>query len=745
VAPPSAQGGTARPGRLAKLFHGRLHDPDHVILRRSLRVMIFSPLLFAVTGFAFDRPTMALFASFGSFCLMAMTDLGGPLRRRFVGYLALTAICVGLIALGTFLAEWIVLAAIGMAVVGFVVRLAGLFGGYAVASGPALTLAFVLAVALPTEGSPLADRVVGWVIGGLTAALASVLLWPVHERRAISAALASTCEALADLVEALARNPHDAAVGPLADRAGAQLQVARDRWRSSTRRPVGPSSRDRAVVRAMDHTTWTLDLARLFVRRGTLDAGDAALLQSSAAELRTSATAFRSLTPVAVNAGLARRQQRLDDLEREVCSAAGDPTRAHETAEQLERAFASLAISYAVLSLGADIAVMHGQQLAGAVPDVDPVGGRSLGMFTLRAEKLVGAELTHDAVWLREATRYGLALGIAIAIALAGDVPHAFWVALGTLSVLRSNALSTGYTVFQSLLGTFIGFVAAAGLVTITSADWFLWTLLPIAVFLSAYTPSAVHFVLGQASFTVFVVVLFNLLEPQGWRTGLVRLGDIAVGTAVSLVVSVVFWPRGASATLRASALAAIAAGGRHIAIAVAALFRGSDASPTDDDVVRTRGAAVAADRRAGEAFVAFVGERGQRRLPVETAASLVAIGGLVELAGRAIDQTTGLVVTGGPLAAAGAQLKDEAAQLERRLEQPGAVASSGSPVDSDVDALAACIADRGAADAARTVVALAWVGAWLHHVAFLADRATIRDREAAEATSQRWWTGSRP
>jgi len=111
--------------------------------------------------------------------------------------------------------------------------------------------------------------------------------------------------------------------------------------------------------------------------------------------------------------------------------------------------------------------------------------------------------------------------------------------ALATLSVLRSNALSTGYTVAQSLLGTFIGFLAAAGLVSITSSDWFLWTLLPIAVFLSAYTPSAVHFVLGQASFTVFVVVLFNLLEPQGWKTGLVRLGDIAVGTVVSLVVSV--------------------------------------------------------------------------------------------------------------------------------------------------------------------------------------------------------------
>ena len=57
--------------------------------------------------------------------------------------------------------------------------------------------------------------------------------------------------------------------------------------------------------------------------------------------------------------------------------------------------------------------------------------------------------------------------------------------ALGTLSVLRGNALSTGYTVVQGLLGTLIGFGLAAGLVSITADDWFLWMLLPIAGFLA--------------------------------------------------------------------------------------------------------------------------------------------------------------------------------------------------------------------------------------------------------------------
>ena len=41
-------------------------------------------------------------------------------------------------------------------------------------------------------------------------------------------------------------------------------------------------------------------------------------------------------------------------------------------------------------------------------------------------------------------------------------VQHAFWVVLGTLSVLRSNALSTGQNAIRGLLGTVVGFVIGA-------------------------------------------------------------------------------------------------------------------------------------------------------------------------------------------------------------------------------------------------------------------------------------------
>ena len=278
-----------------------------------------------------------------------------------------------------------------------------------------------------------------------------------------------------------------------------------------------------------------------------------------------------------------------------------------------------------------------------------------------RARFTFRTQLRLDSVWFRDALRVGVALGIAIAVALVGDLPHAFWVALGTLSVLRGNALSTGYTVVQSLLGTLIGFALAAGLVSITADEWFLWMLLPLAAFLAAYTPSAIHFVVGQASFTVFVVVLFNLLTPQGWRTGLIRLGDIAIGAAVSLVVSVLFWPRGASAQLRRVWKLAIAANGRYVADAVEDRFSAPDEAGADEALAGTRRAAVAAERRASETFISFLGEQGRRRLPITTAQELLATSLLVNEIAGALEYMPMAPPTAGPCQTAADALIAEA------------------------------------------------------------------------------------
>ena len=105
----------------------------------------------------------------------------------------------------------------------------------------------------------------------------------------------------------------------------------------------------------------------------------------------------------------------------------------------------------------------------------------------------------------------GLALAVLLARLLRLD--HAFWVVLSTLSVLRCNAFATGRSTLEALVGTAVGFAIGA-LVTIVvgATSPVLWAALPVAVFLAAYAASAIGFVVGQAAFTVLIIILFNLV-----------------------------------------------------------------------------------------------------------------------------------------------------------------------------------------------------------------------------------------
>ena len=87
---------------------------------------------------------------------------------------------------------------------------------------------------------------------------------------------------------------------------------------------------------------------------------------------------------------------------------------------------------------------------------------------------------------------------------------------LGTLSVLRSNALGTGATAVRAVGGTALG-VVAGSLIMVGVADHtvLLWALLPLAVLVSGIAPSLISFVAGQAAFTLMVIILFNIIAAR--------------------------------------------------------------------------------------------------------------------------------------------------------------------------------------------------------------------------------------
>jgi len=314
------------------------------------------------------------------------------------------------------------------------------------------------------------------------------------------------------------------------------------------------------------------------------------------------------------------------DRQRDACAArhrSAPPNRDYDSVEIIARhTFDAQAISLAVRALVADtlIATRHADPETIAARRRGWYGAQPEGtMAERRVAALSGAIgiLTRHAsvrsVWFLNSLRGSLALAAAVLVADVSGVQHGFWVVLGTLSVLRTNAASTESTALRALGGTAIGFAVGAllllGIGTSTPA---LWAAFPIALAVAAYAPGTLPFAFGQAAFTVVVVVLFNLLVPVGWSVGLLRIQDVALGCLVSLVVGVLFWPRGTSSIVGDDLADAFRRGAAYLTQAVDWAL-GSRHTPPDAGA-----AAVTAGIRLDEALRGFLAEQGAKRLSKE-------------------------------------------------------------------------------------------------------------------------------
>jgi uncharacterized membrane protein YccC len=228
-------------------------------------------------------------------------------------------------------------------------------------------------------------------------------------------------------------------------------------------------------------------------------------------------------------------------------------------------------------------------------------------------------------VWFLNSLRGALAIAAAVAVAQLSDVQHGFWVVLGSLSVLRTNAASTGATALRAIAGTAVGVVVGAVIIlAIGSSSGALWALLPVSVFVAAYAPGTAPFAVGQAAFTVTISILFNIIAPVGWHIGVVRIEDVAIGVGVSVLAGVLFWPRGASGVVADDLRDAFHLGGLYL---VQATAWAAGLRPGRPDA----GAATAqAATRLDAGLRSFMAEQGTRRVPKDLVWRLV--GGAGEL-----------------------------------------------------------------------------------------------------------------
>jgi len=220
-------------------------------------------------------------------------------------------------------------------------------------------------------------------------------------------------------------------------------------------------------------------------------------------------------------------------------------------------------------------------------------------------------------------------LALAVAVTHLHLVEHGFWVVVGTMLVLSSSALSTRTKVVQAVTGTAVGIVLGALLVAAVGVQpVVLWLLVPITLFASTYLPRFVSFTAAQAMAALSLLVILNLLAPAGWRVGLLRIQDIAMGAAVGLTVSLLLWPRGATAAVSALIEAAVDVNLRYLEAAVLRVTRDRSEEGRDEidaNLATLSYDAVVASRRVDDAVRHYLSETGSGadlRTPVVRAAN---------------------------------------------------------------------------------------------------------------------------
>ncbi len=682
---------------------------------RALRAVIVIPCLFALTFKVIGDPQMTLFAVFGSFGTLIMTTFSGTWRHKAVSHLGLAVAGSLALILGTLASGSAWLAAVVTVPVAFTIYFAGVFGPAAASGVTGTLLAFVLPVASAGGASTLPSRLEGWWLASAVSAAAVLLLSPRSPGDRLQASAARLAAVLARELEAAVTG---APVRQDADATAAAKHELMSLFAATPYRPVGLAEADQGLAGAIHLLQWSAGLTRALIDDhldlGEAGAEDRALLIRSAALLRDTAA-------------LLDGQDARPDLEAawqaRAASAAhlralrGDPQTVRRQADQAfhaqiigiaAAAAAADALVAAHRASAAEVAGLRSRWIAGPLADLhQPPAPRGGPVAEEARSAAVDASLR--SVWFRNAARGAVALAAAVAVAKLAAVQHAFWVVLGTLSVLRTSAASTGATAMRALAGTVAGFaVGGALLLAIGASPAALWIVFPFAVLVAAYAPGTAPFVVGQAGFTIVVVVLFNLLVPAGWRVGLLRVEDVAIGCAVSAAVGLMFWPRGAAALVGDNLADYFRRGADHL-LEAAAWALGTRAEQPERAT-----AALAAGIRLDDALRGYLTEQGAKRLPRQDLWALVMNAMQLRLTAHSLASLPGAGQTGWDaepgahadvavvrtaLTAQAQRLAGFYGQLAAQVARPAAVLPGRGGADRGADELAEVSVPAGLGD----------------------------------------------
>lgn len=553
----------------AERIHQR--DPEYDGARRALRAAVVIPIATAL-GTGVGGPQSTLFALFGSIAFLIVADFPGNRYARAVSYTWLGSLGALLIVVGNFAAANVWLAVSLTFLIATLVSFAGVLSESIAAGQRPLLLAFVLPLCAPA-GS-LGHRLLGWLVAFAVCVPAALFVLPPRHHDELRRRTARVCRVLAGRIGG-AESPNAVL---------SAMNALRSSFLGPTHRPVALSAGSRALVRVIDDLQWLCDRVSAETSQllGPMAGPGVRVLEDCARVLQPARDGDRETARAALASSFGDlRAVAAGSYHSAIVDILAEPDDA-----------AAIGLGRTLLTrrtMGAAIGVTGKLVIAAATADARPVWARVLGrrlpdagmadQLTSGATavtSMTSGYLRTRAVTVRNSLRTGVGLALAVALTFVFPLENGLWVALGTMSVLRSSALTTGLSVIRAVIGTVIGIVIGAVVIGLLGVDpVVMWSLLPVVAFAAAYVPEVGSFTAGQAAFTMLVLIVFNLIMPTGWRLGITRLEDVALGTSVAVVVSVLLWPRGAAAWVESAIGSACRVGGRYLESAVFFVVRG--------------------------------------------------------------------------------------------------------------------------------------------------------------------------
>jgi uncharacterized membrane protein YccC len=603
----------------------RSNDPERDALRRAIRAAIMVPLTAGIAFALVGGRVTPLYALLGAFWLLVVTEFPGNRQQRAVAYLGLTVNGIVLITLGTLVAPIAWLAVTLMFFLGVAVTLAAMLSSTMSAGQRATLLFYVWPVCTPV--GPIGERLLGWLIAVVVCVPTALFFLPPRHYGALRRHVGKVCTALADRIEGIG-SAEDVTVA---------MDALRANFLAASFRPVGLSAGSRALVRIVDFLQLVADLVDddAGATLGPVKPPAVDILRCSARLLDATQLAHRAANRAALDEALPRLRSLARGSYREgvlLIHSAPDDAAAVVAGRRL------LACRVIATTIGLTGRVIA----AAAAADARPVWARALGLQlpttgfadrlsseTAAGATIVTAFLTARSVAAHNGLRMGAGLALAVAVTHLHLFERGFWVVVGTMLVLSSSALSTRTRVVQAVVGTALGIVLGGLLVAAVGVEPVAqWLLVPITVFASTYLPRFVSFTAAQAISALNLLVILSLTIPTGWRVGLLRIEDIALGAAVGMGASLLLWPRGASAAVSALIEAALDVNVRYLRAAVLRVTRGPSEESSDEidaDLAALSHDAVVGSRRVDDAVRHYLSETGSGadlRTPVVRAAN---------------------------------------------------------------------------------------------------------------------------